>query len=303
MFALGSVAHADLRGRDPHDGWIARSEFADDIICTLSTSARGEGTDTVGLFFVWTRANGLVLNLWGKPLGRPAIRVESVGGEQAWNVAFDERRVLLAGAEANALVRDVSQGRHVALTLTYLDKQSERYGTNSGFARISVAMYDACVKSLTDEPPNYAGFPGYYLFQISSFDDCGFRQAIDAGKFPLYVTLWAGADHGEVTITRETVISSPHGRLKARRTQPDRVDARPLFGKTLDLMAEANYEITLEQTNMLAADLLQGRARDVPVESPTGEKLVLQFGGALSKASAAMFDACRTATFEKASAH
>jgi hypothetical protein len=303
MIALGTFAHAEMRGRDPNDGWVARSEFADEITCSLSNDARGADTSAVQLFFVWTRATGPVLNLWGKPLGRPRIRIESPGAEHVWNVAFDERRVLLAGDEATALVRDISRGQTVALTLTYPDRPPERYETNRGFARISVAMYDACVKSLTTDPPDYRGFPGYYLFQISSFDHCGYRQTFEAGKFPVYVTLWAAADRGEVTITRDTVLITPHRRLKARRTQPDQVDARTLYGQPLDLMAEANYGITLEQTNLLAADLLHGRARSLIVETPGSGTFVLQFGGALSRASAAMFAACRAATFAAASAH
>jgi hypothetical protein len=161
-----------------------------------------------------------------------------------------------------------------------------------------VAMYRACVKSLSEsQPPRYAQWPGMYLFQLADDGQCGVRHIFSDRPFPPYITLWVSEQGGRIAFMRETVERKPHGRIGKRRKTPDRVDAGALFGKTFDLIENYEYDLTLPQVDALAADLGRGMARTVVMTSPQGESLILGFGGPYSKASAAMLAACREVKF------
>jgi hypothetical protein len=292
-------------GQTSEDGryglWSARGEHGEEFTCSLDTFAIDAAAteiptaDRVTLYFVWSASRGLTLNVWGRPLGKVPMHVEVVGNADSWDVDFDERRILLSGADAEKLVDHIGAGRDVLITLSYPGKAPQRFLARELGAEVAVPMYRACVAAAAAGVAPAQPGDGKQIFQMIDDERCGFRQWFRFDDFPVGLSLWIGRNGGEVAFERQTISGTPHGRRVKRRQQPDQVDAVSLSGGTFSLMEEWQFSLTLEQAEAIAADLLAGESRAVTLTDPSGVAHVLEFGGAHAKPSAAMMAACRQA--------
>jgi hypothetical protein len=291
------------------DAWFARSEFGKEPTCALFGRTAVDLQTAMSVTVGWTASEGVLVRLNGNLSGIPSVVLESVGTNDRWNVAVDHLRqpefaarpIVISAGDLDRLIDNLGLGHGLAITVTHAGKAPLRYLDAPGDRKVAVAMYRACVKSITaSPPPAYSKWPGMYLFQMVDGGQCGFRQIFSERSFSPYISLWVNERGGRIAFMRETFERKPHGRIGKRRKTPDRVNAEPLFGQTFDLVENFEYDLTLPQVDTLAADLARGVARDVVMTSPDGESLILGFGGPYSKASAAMLAACREVEFGSA---
>jgi len=285
-------------GQTSEDGryglWTARGEYGEEFTCSLDNFAINAAAneiptaDRLTLYFVWSASGGLALNVWGRPLGKVRLHVEVVGSGDSWDVDFDERRILLSGADAEKLIDHIGAGRDVMISMN-----ARRFLASERGAEIAVPMYRACVAAAAAGVAPVQPGDGKQIVQMIGNERCGFRQWFWFDDFPVGLSLWVGKNGGEFTFSRSTVSGSPHGWRVKRRQQPDQVDAVSVFGGTFSLMEEWEFRLTLDQADAVAADLLAGKARTVTLTEPSGVAHVLDFGGAHAKPSAAMMEACR----------
>jgi hypothetical protein len=303
LFALGSScpAFADIGG-----AWFARSEFGEEPTCALFGRTKVDVQTAMSISVVWTAGGGPLVWLNGNLARIPSVEIESVGTDDRWTVTFDKlgepgyaaRHAVIGAGDLDRLIDNIGLDRALAITVAHAGKAPLRYLDAPDDRRVAVAMYRACVKSITSRPPPpYSKWPGMYLFQIADDRECGFRQIFSERSFPPYITLWVSEQGGRIAFMRELVEAKPHGRITKRRKIPDRVNAETLFGHTFELVENFEYPLTLPQVEALAADLARGVARKVVMTSPEGESMILGFGGPYSKASAAMLAACRETKF------
>jgi hypothetical protein len=291
------------------DAWFARSEFGEEPTCALFGRTAVDLQTAMSVTVVWTASEGTLVRLNGSLSGIPSVMIESVGTDDRWTVAVDHLRqpefaarpIVISAGDLDRLIDNIGLGHGLAITVTHSGKPPLRYLDAPGDGRVAVAMYRACVKSISENPPpRYSKWPGMYLFQMVDHGECGFRQIFSDRSFPPYISLWVSEQGGRIAFMRETVERKPHGRIVKRRKTPDRVNSEALFGQTFDLVESFEYHLTLPQVDTLAADLARGVARNVVMTSPDGESLILGFGGPYSKASAAMLAACREVEFGSA---
>ncbi len=293
------------------DAWFARSELGKEPACALFGRTAVDLQTAMSVSVVWTASEGPLVWLNGSLSGIPSVSIESVGTNDRWQVTFDKlgepgyaaRHAVISAGDLDRLLDNIGLDHGLAITVAHPGKAPLRYLDAPGDRKAAVAMYRACVKSLSESPPpSYAQWPGMTLFQMADDGQCGFRHIFSGRPFPPYITLWVSEQGGRIAFMRETVERKPHGRIGKRRKTPDRVDAAALFGETFDLVENYEYDLTLPQVDALAADLARGMARNVVMTSPEGEPLILGFGGPYSKASAAMLAACREVKFSSAEA-
>jgi len=283
--------------------WSARGEYGEEFTCSLDNYAINAAateiptTDRLTLYFVWNASRGLTLNVWGRPLGKVRMHVEAVGNSDAWDVDFDERRILLSGADAEKLVDHIGAGRDVMITLSYPGKEPQRFLARERGAEVAVPLYRACVVAAAAGVAPVQTGDGELIFQMIDDERCGFRQWFSFDDFPVGLSLWVGKEDGEFTFSRSTISGTPHGGRVKRRQQPDQVDAVSLFGGTFSLMEDWEFRLALDQADAIAADLLAGKSRAVTLTEPSGVARVLEFGGAHARPSAAMMAACRRVLF------
>jgi hypothetical protein len=291
------------------DAWFARSEFGKEPTCALFGRTAVDLQTAMSVAVVWTASEGTLVRLNGSLSGIPSVMLESIGTNDRWNVAVDHLRqpefaarpIVISTRDLDRLIDNLGLGHRLAITVTHAGKAPLRYLDAPGDQKVAVAMYRACVKSISESPPpRYSKWPGMYLFQIADGSQCGFRQIFSERSFSPYITLWVSEQGGSIAFMRETVERKPHGRVGKRRKTPDRVNAEALFGQTFDLVESFEYVLTLPQVDTLAADLARGVARKVVMTSPGNESLILEFGGPYSKVSAAMLAACREVNFGSA---
>ncbi len=287
--------------------WTVYSEFGDEPMCELYSTAvhdspTQEFPDMIRILLIWTPRKGPVLSLKARFAANSSIRLENADTHDAWDVTLAApergiatRRVLLDASSLDALVRNVGLGHPVAITVTN-DQQSLRHVSSAIYAKTAVAMYRACVKSLTAEPVLYTQRPAESYFLPVSDGGCGFTQSFLTTEFPAQVRLWLDDRGAQIQFERASVDRRHHGQYKKRK-MPDRVDARQLFGKSFDLFESEHYSITSAQLEALAADLSRGATRNITLTEPDGAQSILPFGGPLGRTYAAMFGACREATF------
>jgi len=290
-------------GQTSEDGryglWSARGEYGEEFTCSLDNYAinaaatESPTTDRITLYFVWSASRGLALNVWGRPLGKVRMHVEAVGSSDTWDVDFDERRILLSGADAEKLVDHIGAGQDVMITLN-----AQRFLASERGAEIAVPMYRGCVAAAAAGVAPVQTGDGKQIFQMVDDERCGFRQWFWFDDFPVGLSLWVGKEDGEFTFARQTISGTAHGGRVKRRQQPDQVDAASLFGGTFSLMEEWDFTLTLDQAEAIAADLLAGKSRTVTLTEPSGVAHVLEFGGAHARPSAAMMAACRKVHFK-----
>lgn len=298
LFVLLMPMSLPAFGQTSEDGryglWSARGEHGEEFTCSLDNFAINAAAteipaaDRLTLYFVWSESRGLTLNVWGRPLGKVRMRVEAVGNGDTWDVDFDERRILLSGADAEKLVDHIGAGQDVMITLNM-----QRFLARASGAEIAVPMYRACVAAAAAGVAPVQTGEGSRIVQMIDNERCGFRQWFSVDDFPVGLSLWVGKEDGEFTFSRRTISGTPHGGRVKRREQPDQVDAVSVFGGAFGLMEEWKFTLTLEQADAIAADLLAGEARAVTLTEASGVAHVLEFGGAHAKPSAAMMAACR----------
>jgi hypothetical protein len=290
------------------DAWSAGSEIGKEPSCALYGRTAVDLQTTISVIIVWTASEGPVVRLNGGLSGNPSVLLESVGTNDRWNVTVDylrqpefaARHIMISAGDLDRLIDNLGLGHGLAITVAHSGKAPIRYLDATDGRKVAVAMYRACVKSMAaSPPPAHSKWPGY-LFQMSDHNECGYRQIFSERSFPPYISLWVSERGGRIAFMRETVEGRPHGRIGKRRKTPDRVNSEALFGQTFDLVESFEYDLTLSQVDTLAADLARGVARNVVMTSPEGESLILGFGGAYSKASAAMLAACREVKFGSA---
>ncbi len=291
------------------DAWFARSEFGKEPTCALFGRTAVDLQTAMSVTVGWTASEGALVRLNGSLSGIPSVLLESVGTNDRWNVAVDHLRqpefaarpIEISAGDLDRLIDNLGLGHELVITVTHPGKAPLRYLDTPGDRKVAVAMYRACVKSISESPPpRYSKWPGMYLFQLVDDGQCGFRHIFSDRSFSPYISLWVSEQGGRIAFMRETVETKPHGRIGKRRKTPDRVNSEALFGQTFDLVESFEYDLTLPQVDTLAADLARGVARNVVMTSPEGESLILGFGGPYSKASAAMLAACREVKFGSA---
>lgn len=299
LFALGSSCPAFA---DIGSAWFARSEFGAEPTCALFGRTMVDPRTAMSVSIGWTAGEGSLVRLNGDLSGIPSVLLESVGTNDRWNVTVDHvrqpefaaRPIVIGAGDLDRLIDNIGRDHALAITVAHSGKSPLRYLDAPDDRKVAVAMYRACMKSLSENPPPaYSKWPGMYLFQMVDGGQCGFRHIFSDRPFQPYITLWVSEQGGRMAFMRETVMTKPHGRIVKRRKTPDRVNAEALFGNTFELVENYEYPLTVTQVEALAADLARGVARKVVMTSPEGETLVLGFGGPYSKASAAMLAACR----------
>jgi len=288
------------------DAWFARSEFGEEPTCVLYGRAAVDSHTMMRVNIVWTASKRALLWLNGRLSGVPGVSVESVGTEDRWRLVFDKlgepgyaaRHAVIGADDLDKLIDNLGRGHGLAISVPQRQGLPSRYVDEPGDRRVAVAMYRACVESMTrDPPPRYSKWPSMYLFQAVDDNQCGFRHIFSDRSFPPYITLWVDSTQGRIAIERQVIEATSHGEVKRRRKTPDRVNAEALFGTRFDLVEHFDYELTMPQVDAIAADLERGAERKVVMTSPEGESLILQFGGIYAKASAAMLAACREVKF------
>ena len=257
------------------------------------------------LTFEWNAREGSDLWVMRRPVEIASVRLESEGGGDSWAITLDppnprldgRRRALLESKVAASILHSLELGRALNAVVSADNGASTRYHISAQGAQITVPMFRACMKSVTDDPPSYLFQPKReFLGSHMGGERCQFGQIIYLGANPVLVSLDAMADGGEIGFHRGLIAENPHGPFTKRKT-PDRIDAQPLFGKSFDLVEDYRYDITTEQLNELATDLSRGTTRKFSLTTPGSDKSTLKFGGPLGKHFAAMFAACRTARF------
>ena len=290
----------------PPGSWRAYVGYHDQPTCQLF--APGVGDTAKGLVLVpyWNAKEGWALWFLTHLKGIQSVRFESQDAPGSWDVTLEPeradyhgRRAFLQPAAADSMLRNLELGQALRMTVTIENEAPLTFRIPMNGAQFAAPMYRACVKSMTDDPP-----PGYLLqpdaiFRAYAIDDgrCEFWQLIEHGRFPVIVTLHAGADRGEVVIGRETKTRDPHRAYK-ERTDPDRVDAKQLFGPSFDLLETFRYDLTLAQLDELARELARGKTRALWFTNKAGKRSELEFGGRWGEPTAAMFAACRTVRFQ-----
>lgn len=307
LLAAGS-AGASNYSLESLSKWDAMGEYGDEPLCALYSTAihdtpAQEHPDMINISLVWKPSKGLVMKFNGRFPANPALRVESVGTRDAWDVTLAApeggmaaRRVVLEASSLDTLIRNVGLGHTMAITVKDGDKVPVRHETSRVYARIAVPMYHACVKALTDEPVRYTEKPQDRYGEPGADGACGFTQGFDLGQYPAAISLLVDDRGAEIVVGRTTTTGGPHGGFKHRK-KPDRVDASQIYGETFEVLEEERYPLTPAQLEELAADLSRGATRNVTFTEPGGARTAFTFGGPLGKPSAAMFAACRKATF------
>ena len=287
--------------------WTVYSEFGDEPMCELYSTAvhdspSQEFPDMIRFILIWTPRKGPTLSLKGRLSANPSIRLENVDTHDSWDVtlaapqrAITTRRVLLDGSRIDALVRNVGLGHPVAITVTDAQK-TLRHVSTAIYAKTAVAMYRACVESLTAEPVKYTERPAESYFLPVRDGGCGLTQNFLSTEFPATVGLWLDDRGAQIQFARASIERTGH-ESRMKRRMPDRVDARQLVGESFDLFESKYYSITSAQLEELAADLSRGATRNITLTTPDGAQSTLAFGGPWGRTYAAMFGACREATF------
>lgn len=309
-FAAGPAVASNYSPSDLSK-WMAMGEYGDEPLCALYSTAvhdtiAQEFPDMINISLVWKPSKGLVMKLNGRFSKNPALRVEIVDTQEAWDATLAPpdggmaaRRVVVETSRLEALISNVGLGHPLAITVTESGKDSIRHETSAIYARISVPMYRACVQSLKAEAPPYKERPRERYWQQAADGVCGFRQIFGVTEYPAQITLLVDDRGAEIAVGRSTLTGGPHSGFKQRK-KPDRVDIRQLYGETIEVLEEARYSITPAQLEELAADLSHGATRIATLTEPDGARTTLTFGGPLGRMSAAMFAACRKATFPSA---
>src|SRR5690348_3328389 len=196
------------------DEWFARSELGPEPTCALFGRAAVEPRMSMSISIVWTSTEGALLWLNGSLSGKPSVRLESVGTADQWSVTFDKRgepgyaarHVVISAGDLDKLIDNLGRGHELAITVTYGDGLPTRYSDTAHDRALAVAMYRACVKSLSENPPpRYSHWPGMYLFQIVDDEECGFRHIFSDRDFSPFITLWSGATSGRISFERQTI--------------------------------------------------------------------------------------------------
>lgn len=287
------------------DAWFARSEFGEEPTCALFGRGSADPQTLIRITIVWTASEGALLRLNGRLSGTPSVKLESVGTPDQWQLTLDRPRpgmaardVVIGMRDLDTLVANLGREHGLAITVSQPGQPPLRYLDDPGDRKIAVAMYRACIESMTrDPPPRYSKWPGMYLGQVVDDTQCGFRHVFADRSFAPHITLWVDATRGRIASYREVIEATSHGKVIGRRKTPDRVNAEALFGTRFDLVESFEFELTLPQVDAIAADLERGAARKVVMTSPEGDSLILPFGGIYAKASAAMLAACREVKF------
>ena len=289
----------------PPASWRAFAAYNDQPTCQVFAPGVGDGTKGLVLVPYWKTKEGW--NLWFLThlKGIQAVRFESQG--IPWDVTLEPerpdyhgRRASLEPAVADSMLRDLELGHALSMTVTIENEAPLSFRIPTNGAQFAAPMYRACVKSMVGDPPPAYLFQPEAIFRANAIDGgrCEFWQLIEHGRFPVSVTLRAGADRGEVVIGRATKTQDPHRSYK-ERTDPDRVDAKQLFGPSFDVLETFRYDITLPQLDELARELARGKTRALWFTNKAGKRSELEFGGRWGEPTAAMFAACRTVRFQQ----
>jgi hypothetical protein len=284
----------------PPESWRAFVGYHDRPTCQLY--APGVGDSSKGLVLVpnWKAKEGWKLWFLTHLKGIQSVRFESQG--IPWDVNLEPesadyhgRHAFLEPAVADSMLRDLELGHALNMTVTIENETPLSFRIPMNGAQFAAPMYRACVKSMIDDPPPWYLFQPFAIFRAYASDDgrCEFWQLIEHGRFPVRVTLYAAADRGEVVIERDTETRDPH-RSYQERKDPDRVDAKQLFGPSFDLLRTFRYDITLAQLDEIARELARGETRALWFTNKAGKQTELEFGGRWGEPTAAMFAACRT---------
>jgi hypothetical protein len=306
MWALGCVAGAVTAATGQPQwtqSWRPELGFFDSGPTCLLNPPDDMSRGGLYVSFDWNASDGASMWLNWREDSDPSLRLESEGGD-SWDLAleprqahFDGRRAFLDAKVAAGVMRSLQIGHALAVLVSVDNVVTRRHHVPAHGAHIAVPMYQACIRSVIEDPPRYLFRPGRsFMGSYKAGERCEFTQIIELGHIPLVVTLSAEADGGEILFARTMSTHAPHGPLHTRRT-PDRVEAQPLFGPGFDLVEEFRYAISNDQLNVLTAELERGNKRGFNLTTPEGEKSTLNFGGRLGKPFAAMFAACRQARF------
>jgi hypothetical protein len=285
----------------PPDPWHATAAYFFHPTCQLHAPGVGEPPQGLVLVPYWNASVGWSLWFLTHLQGLKSVRFEAVGTSSSWDVVlepprsdFHGGRALLDPAVSDAMLRNLELGHALRMSIARHDEPPLVFEIPTRNQRFAVPMYRACVKSLVDDPPVYLLQPdANFGAEADEAGRCVFRQLIQHGRFPVTVTLLANTEGAEVALDREMETKDPH-RSYQRRTNPDRVDARQLFGPAFDLLDTYRYEITREQLEELAGELVRGNRRTLTFTNQAGRISQLQFGGRWGKPTAAMFATCRT---------
>jgi hypothetical protein len=284
--------------------WRPELGFFDDGPTCLLDPPESISPDGFYLNFSWNARGGSVLWINWRTNNTPAVRLESDGSGDSWAITlepwdsrYNGRRALLDSRVAGGILRSLELGHALTVVLSVDGAESQRYHVPAHGARIGVPMYQACIRSVIDDPPRYLFDPGRpFMGSYKAGERCEFTQIIRLQIIPLMVTLSADTDGagGVLRFERPTRAYDPHGPLHTRET-PDRIEAQPLFGPAFDLVEDFRYDITAGQLDELGAGLSRGETRKFSLTTPQGRQSTLTFGGKLGKPFAAMFAACRQA--------
>ena len=275
--------------------------YSEQPTCQLWAPGVGEVPKGLVLVPYWNARDGWQLWFLTHLQGIQSEHFAAAATAHAWDVKLEPPRAdfhgghaVLEPAVSDAILGSLERGHALAMRLTVQGEPPLSFEIPTRNQQVAAPMYRACVQALLDDPPSYLLQPdANFSAHTDDSGECAFRQLIDHGRFPVSVTLLEKTGGAEIVIERETETRDPHRAYK-RRTSPDQVDAKQLFGPGFDLLAEFRYDITRAQLDELAGDLVHGKTRTLAFTNAAGKHSKLQFGGRWGKPTAAMFATCRT---------
>ena len=278
--------------------------YHDPPSCQLYSTGVGDRKKGLVLAPYWNARDGWALWVLTHNQDMKTMRLEFPGTADAWDVPleparedFHGRRAFLTPALSDSILRSLEKGQALSISVTYESGPPLQALFEMNSARYAAPMYRACVQSLIDDPPTYRK-PPFAVFSAAAdpVDRCDFWHLIEFGNFSVTVELRSDAKGAEVIVGRATESGGHHERYR-RRKVPDRLDARELFGPSVDLVDSYRYHITLQQLHELTGALVRGETRTLAFTEQSGRKSDVKFGGRWGKPTAAMFVACRKLKF------
>jgi hypothetical protein len=295
-------------------GWVFNS--ADDGICLVAASGRSRSGTPVVLGAGWNADDGFILSVVTLPfLKLDAPSIDVVGTTRSY--AFPKTRsAKMTGHDAMELKQDIAAGR--ALRVSGKTREGDEvFDFPVGSSAMAIAALDACAEMFKARPVPSTRESGnaHGVYAQNPESGCSITgHWPEASKFSgFWIAIDVTRDGASIQLRRLAV--------KPGTGMSGVLDLRDLGGDVMNFTEEsegtvvsdevaalakrivgADIPISLEPVASLEKTLLEGETKSFRVKFRGKKAQVLQFGGPVARAPAAMFSVCRSMLFATPSA-